>query len=182
MKATGIVRRIDDLGRVVIPKEIRRTLRIKEGDPLEIFTDREGEIILKKYSPIGELSAFAREYAEALAATSGHSVCITDRDQVVAAAGNNRKEYAGKAISRQLENLIQNRDQLLVSQNRQNCIAVTVEENEGAPSEAISPILSEGDAIGAVILLNKDTRSRMGEAEKTLTRCAAGFLGRQMEQ
>ena len=179
MKATGIVRRIDDLGRVVIPKEIRRTLRIKEGDPLEIFTDREGEIILKKYSPIGELSAFAREYAEALAATSGHSVCITDRDQVVAAAG---KEYAGKAISRQLENLIQNRDQLLVSQNRQNCIAVTVEENEGATSEAISPILSEGDAIGAVILLNKDTHSRMGEAEKTLTRCAAGFLGRQMEQ
>ena len=113
MKATGIVRRIDDLGRVVIPKEIRRTLRIKEGDPLEIFTDREGEIILKKYSPIGELSAVAKEYAEALAMTSGHSVCITDRDQVVAAAGNNRKEYAGKAISRQLENLIQNRDQLL---------------------------------------------------------------------
>ena len=170
MKATGIVRRIDDLGRVVIPKEIRRTLRIKEGDPLEIFTDREGEIILKKYSPIGELSAFAREYAEALAATSGHSVCITDRDQVVAAAGNNRKEYAGKAISRQLENLIQNRDQLLVSQNRQNCIAVTVEENEGATSEAISPILSEGDAIGAVILLNKDTRSRMfsGTADGTM--------------
>ena len=176
MKATGIVRRIDDLGRVVIPKEIRRTLRIKEGDPLEIFTDREGEIILKKYSPIGELSAFAKEYAEALAMTSGHSVCITDRDQVVAAAGNNRKEYAGKAISRQLENLIQNRDQ-----NRQNCIAVTAEENEFASSEAISPILSEGDAIGAVVLLNKDTRIRMGDTEKTLTRCAAGFLGRQME-
>ena len=181
MKATGIVRRIDDLGRVVIPKEIRRTLRIKEGDPLEIFTDREGEIILKKYSPIGELSAFAKEYAEALAMTSGHSVCITDRDQVVAAAGNNRKEYAGKAISRQLENHIQNRDQLLVSQNRQNCIAVTAEENEFASSEAISPILSEGDAIGAVVLLNKDTRIRMGDTEKTLTRCAAGFLGRQME-
>ena len=173
--------RADDLGRVVIPKEIRRTLRIKEGDPLEIFTDREGEIILKKYSPIGELSAFAKEYAEALAMTSGHSVCITDRDQVVAAAGNNRKEYAGKAISRQLENLIQNRDQLLVSQNRQNCIAVTAEENEFASSEAISPILSEGDAIGAVVLLNKDTRIRMGDTEKTLTRCAAGFLGRQME-
>ena len=182
MKATGIVRRIDDLGRVVIPKEIRRTLRIKEGDPLEIFTDREGEIILKKYSPIGELSAFAREYAEALAATSGHSVCITDRDQVVAAAGNNRKEYAGKAISRQLENLIQNRDQLLVSQNRQNCIAVTVEENEGATSEAISPILSEGDAIGAVILLNKDTRSRMGEAEKTLSRRFSGTADGTMKK
>ena len=171
MKATGIVRRIDDQGRVVIPKEKRSTLPKNYCEPHEIITDR-----------VVELSAFAREYAEALAATSGHSVCITDRDQVVAAAGNNRKEYAGKAISRQLENLIQNRDQLLVSQNRQNCIAVTVEENEGATSEAISPILSEGDAIGAVILLNKDTRSRMGEAEKTLTRCAAGFLGRQMEQ
>ena len=81
MKATGIVRRIDDLGRVVIPKEIRRTLRIKEGTPLEIFTDREGEIILKKYSPIGELSTFAREYAEALAQTTGVLVCITDHDQ-----------------------------------------------------------------------------------------------------
>ena len=80
MKATGIVRRIDDLGRVVVPKEIRRTLRIREGDPLEIFTDREGEIILKKYSPIGELSLFAKQYAESLAQTTGHIVCIADRD------------------------------------------------------------------------------------------------------
>lgn len=87
MKATGIVRRIDDLGRVVIPKEIRKTLRIKEGTPLEIFTDREGEIILKKYSPIGELNVFAKEYAEALAQSSGMVACITDHDQVVAAAG-----------------------------------------------------------------------------------------------
>ena len=86
MKATGIVRRIDDLGRVVIPKEIRKTLRIKEGTPLEIFTDREGEIILKKYSPIGELNVFAKEYAEALAQSSGMVACITDHDQVVAAA------------------------------------------------------------------------------------------------
>lgn len=124
-----------------------------------------------------KLSAFAREYAEALAATSGHSVCITDRDQVVAAAGNNRKEYAGKAISRQLENLIQNRDQLLVSQNRQNCIAVTVEENEGATSEAISPILSEGDAIGAVILLNKDTRQPHGRSRKNTDPLCRRFSG-----
>ena len=76
MKATGIVRRIDDLGRIVVPKEIRRTLRIREGDPLEIFTDREGEIILKKYSPIGELSQFAGEYAESLAHTTGYLVRI----------------------------------------------------------------------------------------------------------
>ena len=97
MKATGIVRRIDDLGRVVIPKEIRRTLRIRESDPLEIFTDREGEIILKKYSPIGELGSFAKEYAEALASASGQSVCITDRDQVIAVSGGARKESAPRS-------------------------------------------------------------------------------------
>ena len=92
MKATGIVRRIDDLGRVVIPKEIRRTLRIREGDPLEIFTDREGEIILKKYSPIGELGTLAKIYAESLSQTLGCTVCITDTDQVVAASGSGKKE------------------------------------------------------------------------------------------
>ena len=102
MKATGIVRRIDDLGRIVVPKEIRRTLRIREGDPLEIFTDREGEIILKKYSPIGELSQFAGEYAESLAQTTGHLVLITDCDHVVTASGTGKKEYEGKPISKQL--------------------------------------------------------------------------------
>lgn len=91
MKATGIVRRIDDLGRVVIPKEIRRTLRIREGDPLEIFTDREGEIILKKYSPIGELSAFAKQYAESLAQTMGCLVCVCDMDQIIASAGTGKR-------------------------------------------------------------------------------------------
>lgn len=91
MKATGIVRRIDDLGRVVVPKEIRRTLRIREGDPLEIFTDREGEIILKKYSPIGELGTFAQQYADSLAQTTGYVVCVTDRDTVIACAGNGKR-------------------------------------------------------------------------------------------
>ena len=110
MKATGIVRRIDDLGRVVIPKEIRRTLRIKEGTPLEIFTDREGEIILKKYSPIGELSVFAKEYAESLSQSTGMLSCITDHDQVVAAAGPGSKDFIGKTISQQLEGTIKNRD------------------------------------------------------------------------
>ena len=110
MKATGIVRRIDDLGRVVVPKEIRRTLRIREGDPLEIFTDREGEIILKKYSPIGELGLFAKQYAESLAQTTGHMVCVTDRDAIIATAGGAKKDYHGKSISIQLEQLIQNRE------------------------------------------------------------------------
>ena len=106
MKATGIVRRIDDLGRVVIPKEIRRTLRLHEGTPLEIFTDREGEIILKKYSPMMELTAFSSQYAEAMAQSTGLMVCITDRDQVIAVSGGPRKDYLQKSISRQLEVLI----------------------------------------------------------------------------
>ena len=101
MKATGIVRRIDDLGRIVIPKEIRRTLRIREADPLEIFTDREGEIILKKYSPIGEMTTFARQYAESLAQVSGHTVLIADRDQFIAAAGGCRN-LIGKPLSREM--------------------------------------------------------------------------------
>mgnify|MGYP000838925121 FL=1 len=107
MKATGIVRRIDDLGRIVIPKEIRRTLRIRETDPLEIFTDREGEIILKKYSPIGELGAFAKEYAESLAQTTGHTVCVSDRDQIIAAAGPDKKDMIKKNITKKMEQLLE---------------------------------------------------------------------------
>lgn len=110
MKATGIVRRIDDLGRVVIPKEIRRTLRIREGDPLEIFTDREGEIILKKYSPIGELGTLAKLYAESLSQTLGCTVCITDMDQVVSASGAGKKDLQDQFISREAEKLLQERD------------------------------------------------------------------------
>ena len=109
MKATGIVRRIDDLGRVVVPKEIRRTLRIKESDPLEIFTDRDGKIILKKYSPIGELGDFAKEYAQSLAQVSGYTVCIADHDQIIAASGKRAKEYAGRLIDEELETVILNR-------------------------------------------------------------------------
>ena len=106
MKATGIVRRIDDLGRVVIPKEIRRTLRIRESDPLEIFTDREGEIILKKYSPIGELSAFAQQYAESLSQTTGQLACICDMDQVIATSGNGKKEFQEQHLTKQMQEII----------------------------------------------------------------------------
>ena len=115
MKATGIVRRIDDLGRIVVPKEIRRTLRIREGDALEIFTDREGEIILKKYSPLGEMGNFADQYAESLAQTLGYLVCITDTDQVIAAAGPGKKEFQEQLITRQLAEVIARREQFLAS-------------------------------------------------------------------
>ena len=181
MKATGIVRRIDDLGRIVIPKEIRRTLRIRESDPLEIFTDREGEIILKKYSPIGEMTTFAKQYAESLAQVSGHTALISDRDQFIAAAGG-YKNLLGKGISKQLEEKISSRENVMASKGDRNFIMVSEEATEEYQHQAISPIICEGDVIGAVILLETDNKGRMGEVEQKLILSAAGFLGRQMEQ
>lgn len=181
MKATGIVRRIDDLGRVVVPKEIRRTLRIREGDPLEIFTDREGEIILKKYSPIGELSLFAKQYADALAQTSGRLVCITDRDQVIAASGGSKKDFLGKEISNQLDSVITEREFITASKNDKKYVKITNDTGEDFAQQTISPIICEGDAIGAVIILDRDGHGEMGEVEQKLASSAAGFLGRQME-
>lgn len=181
MKATGIVRRIDDLGRVVIPKEIRRTLRLREGTPLEIFTDREGEIILKKYSPMVELTAFAGQYAEAMAQSTGKMVCITDRDQVIAVAGGSKKEMLQKSISRQLEQAISERTVLTSSGDEKTYVPVTAEEPEGVTAQVIAPIICEGDAIGAVILLSREPRAKFGDAEVKLVTTAAGFLGRQME-
>ena len=180
MKATGIVRRIDDLGRVVVPKEIRRTLRIREGDPLEIFTDREGEIILKKYSPIGEMGTFAKQYAESMAQVSGHIAMISDRDQFIAVSGG-MKNLLGKSISRELEEKINHRESLVAAKGDRNFIQVSTDADE-FHHEAISPIICEGDVIGSVILLETDHKSKMGEVEQKLIQSAAGFLGRQMEQ
>ncbi len=180
MKATGIVRRIDDLGRVVIPKEIRRTLRIRESDPLEIFTDREGEIILKKYSPIGEIGDFARQYADSLAAVSGHTAFVTDRDQCIANAGGGRN-LLGKPISKQLEEKIDNRETVIAAKGDRTFVML----GEGAEEYqhvALTPIICEGDVIGAVILADTDSKARMGEAEQKMILSAAGFLGKQMEQ
>ena len=118
LKATGVVRRIDDLGRIVIPKEIRRTLRIKEGDPLEIFTDREGQVILKKYSPIGELSEFATGYAETLSKTTGHIACITDKDSVIAVSGGSKKEFLEQSLSSELEKVMENNEIYTSKENK----------------------------------------------------------------
>ena len=181
MKATGIVRRIDDLGRVVIPKEIRRTLRLREGTPLEIFTDREGEIIFKKYSPMAELGTFAAQYADALAAGSGHMVCITDRDQVLAVSGGRKKEVRQKGISEDLSRLLSRRETLTASRGDARFIPILAEENPEYLSETIVPILCEGDVIGSVILAGREEKSRMGETEKKLAATASGFLGKQME-
>jgi len=180
MKATGIVRRIDDLGRVVVPKEIRRTLRIREGDPLEIFTDREGEIILKKYSPIGELSQFAKHYAESLAQTLGQIVCIADRDAFIAVAGG-RKDLIMKSISKELEDVMNERKPVFAQEGSSNYCKIS-EEDEKAPYQVIWPIICEGDSIGAVIILAKDNKKEFGEVEDKVAASAAGFLARQMEQ
>ena len=134
MKATGIVRRIDDLGRVVVPKEIRRTMRIREGDPLEIYTDREGEIILKKYSPIGEMGIFAKQYADTLGQATGHIVCISDRDQVIAAAGTAKKDIIGKALSRELEEAMTERESIVASSSDRNYLPLVEEEEIGRAS------------------------------------------------
>ena len=177
MKATGIVRRIDDLGRIVIPKEIRRTLHIRESDPLEIFTDREGQVILKKYSPIGEMTTFAKQYAESLAQVSGHATLIADRDQFIAVSGG-CKQLLNKSVSRQLEEKVNNRETVIAAKGDRNYVNIAVDY----AWQLITPIICEGDIIGSVILLENDGKSKMGEVEQKLALSAAGFLGRQMEQ
>ncbi|MBB6638288.1 stage V sporulation protein T [Cohnella thailandensis] len=180
MKATGIVRRIDDLGRVVIPKEIRRTLRIREGDPLEIFVDRDGEVILKKYSPIGELGDFAKEYAESLYESTGHTAIISDRDTFIAVAGASKKEYIDKPVGSMLENCMDNRKIIVESQS--GSYEILRDNAETFSSFAMAPIVAGGDPIGTVILISKDDNVKMGELESKMVETAAGFLAKQMEQ
>lgn len=182
MKATGIVRRIDDLGRVVVPKEIRRTLRIRVGDPLEIFTDRDGAVILKKYSPVGELSAFSEDYAESLAKATGEIVCITDKEQVIAVAGSGKKGLLEQRLSGQLESAIEAREEILASSKDRRYRRLLETQGPEFLYQAVAPILCEGDAVGAVVLLSKEVGKTFGEAELLLVRTAAAFLGKQMEQ
>lgn len=179
MKATGIVRRIDDLGRVVIPKEIRRTMRIREGDPLEIFTDREGEVIFKKYSPIGELASFAAQYAETLYRTCQMAVVICDRDSVIACAGIPKKEYTDKTLSSALEEIMENRS--LYTSDGQNGIPIT--DGSEAVISCAMPIIAEGDVAGLVASVSSkdNSNSVSADLETKLVQTAAGFLGRQLE-
>jgi AbrB family transcriptional regulator (stage V sporulation protein T) len=177
LKATGIVRRIDDLGRIVIPKEIRRTLKFREADPIEIFIGEDGEIVLKKYSAVGELVEFASSYADSLAQTTGHLVCVTDRDKVIAASGGDKKRFIGKSISKGLENTIQDRGHMVARSGDGAFVGVTSEPGgdcAGYEWQAVSTIVCAGDAIGAVVIMEKNT-------EEKIARLAANFLGRQTE-
>ena len=182
MKATGIVRRIDDLGRVVIPKEIRRTLRIREGDPLEIFTDRDGEVILKKYSPIGELNEFATEYCEALYDTINHMVVITDRDNIIAVSGGPKKEYLDNRVSQELEKIMENRTIYnTIGNNKPIKLFFEDEFVDKYVAQIIVPIVMQGDPIGSVIFISKEPGVTMSEMELKLAETAANFLSKQME-
>lgn len=182
MKATGIVRRIDDLGRIVIPKEIRRTMRIREGDPMEIFTSREGEILLKKYSPVGELGEFASSLAESMAQSLGELVCITDRDYVIAAAGPGKKEFEGKQIDVQMQSFIDHRGSIVGCGDKKNFVKVTPDDEKEYEKQAVTTILCNGDCIGAVLIYAKKENLCGEETLKNLAKTAANFLGKQMEQ
>ena len=182
MKATGIVRRIDDLGRIVIPKEIRRTLRIKEGDPLEIYTDRDGEVIFKKYSPIGEMQGFAGEYATALQKSTGVPVFVCDRDEVICVSGASKKEFLEKKISKGLESIMDSRSIYVQSDANESAEVV---DNGGYSIGCAMPIISEGDVIGCILTAYPSDSGRTtkisNETEQKLIYTAGLFLGKQVE-
>jgi AbrB family transcriptional regulator (stage V sporulation protein T) len=169
---------MDDLGRVVIPKEIRRTLRIREGDPLEIFTDTDGMVVFKKYSPIGELADFAGQYAEVLQKTSDRPALICDCDHVIAAAGVPRKEYLGRRITPEMEEYLQSRARF-VTDGQHRLLPV---EGIDRLAKVVYPIVASSDVSGAVVLLQgSETETDIGETETKLTQAAAAFLGKQLE-
>ena len=179
MKATGIVRRIDDLGRVVIPKEIRRVMRIREGEPLEIFTENNGEIIFKKYSPVGEMTRCAEQYAEVLHRAGGFQTVITDRDTVVACAGGSKRELVGKAVSDSLETLMESRVHYVVRRDAANRVGVV--DGTDKTAAVVSPIVSSGDVVGSVCMI-RDEDKTPSETDVKLIQTAAQFIGRQMEE
>ncbi len=178
MKATGIVRRIDDLGRVVIPKEIRRTMRIREGDPLEIFTAKDGEVVFKKYSPVGELAQFAEEYCDTLRSVSGFNCAVTDKDTVIAYAGSGKREIYDKMLSHDCDEIFQNRR--VYHSGKEQDKAVTLVRQGDAKVVLAYPIISNSDVLGMVAMLDTPGKTA-NETEEKLVSAAALFLGKQME-
>jgi len=181
MKATGIVRRIDELGRVVIPKEIRKTLRLSSGDPLEIFTDRD-ELLFKKYSPIKSLDGFAKSFAEGMYEVSGHSAAVCDTDGVIAVAGSG-KELSGRRISTELERIMRERRVLLINVSEGGtAVAITAEQERAAAAQVIAPIVVGGDCIGACVMFSFKEDVRMRETDVKLARMGAELLARHFAE
>lgn len=182
MKATGIVRRIDDLGRVVVPKEIRRTLGIREGTPLEIFTGQEGEVILKKYSPLGEIYTFAQNYAESLAQASGMLSCITDMERVIAASGAGRKDVTEQEVSEEFVRLLEERKAVVINREERSGIKFLKGNMAEYRETLVCPVLAGGDVIGSVLFIRQEREKGVSsEICQKLAQCAAVFLGSQME-
>lgn len=179
MRATGIVRRIDDLGRIVIPKEIRKTMHIRESDPLEIFTERDGSIILKKYSPIGEMSTAAQQYTDAVAASLPHTVCVCDQDSVIAASGPNGKKLLGKMLHEHAEEALHDRKQIMLDKKEADFFPLVSDFPEEFVEIALSTIIAEGDAIGLVCILSNE--GPLTDQDLLMTKIGASFLGKQME-
>ena len=179
MKATGIVRRIDDLGRVVIPKEIRRTLRIREGDPLEIYTEKDGEVIFKKYSPMGDLQDFAAQLCESIGKNTGHIAAVSDRDSIIAVAGAPKRELLEKRNSAELEQIMEQRKSYRYRSGEARVRPAEMVEQYHLGVAA--PILAQGDLMGCVMLLLNESDAAPTESEQKLAQTVAGFLGKQME-
>ena len=179
MKATGIVRRIDDLGRLVIPKEIRRTLRIREGDPLEIYTERDGEVIFKKYSPMGDLTELAAQICDSIAKNTGHIAAVSDRDSIIAVAGASKRDLMDKANSRELEQLMEERSTYRYSYG--DAKRRVSDQSEKYHLGVATPILSQGDLMGCAMILLEENDEPLTEPEQKLVQTVAGFLGRQLE-
>lgn len=177
MKATGIVRRIDDLGRVVIPKEIRRTMHMREGDPLEIFTAADGEVVFKKYSPIGEFSSFATQYAEVLSKTTGMTVMITDRDRVVSVCGAQKKALTDGRVSPELEALMDERGSFTAKSE----VGIKPIMNSELEASIAYTIIGSGDVAGSVVMMFDEQRTPPDATKEKLVSVAASFLGKQTE-
>ena len=185
LKATGIVRRIDDLGRIVIPIEIRRDMHIRDGDPLEIFVDKNGEVILKKYSAIGDLGPFAQGLVNSLHETTGQMAILTDRDMVVAVAGATERQYVGRRVGPTVLQAMDNRETLRFGPRGHSHPGQTVDTGgDTCPfrAEVVAPVVVGGDPVGAVILASASDSATFGELEEKLTVTAAGFLARHMQE
>ena len=180
MKATGIVRKIDDLGRVVIPKEIRKNLKIREGDPLEIYIEKTGEIVLRKYAPMGELLEIIEQYAETLSDISDFVVCISDTETIIAVAGTRRADYLEKNISEHVITIMQ--DRAIWSNKEERVIPIIEDENPAKyHAQIVVPIISDADVIGSVIMFSTDYKKNITNVEYKLAQAAAKFLSKQME-
>ena len=178
MKATGVVRRIDDLGRVVIPKEIRRTMRIREGDSLEIFVNQSGEVVLKKYSPIADISAFAQQYADAMQVSAKKSILIVDREDIIAATGDIKKQYLNRRVSRPLSDMIESRTSKIVEDKE---VLEIVDGETTERSYVMIPIISNGDSLGAVILIGSEEDEFINDLDVNSVKVATAFLGKYLE-